>query len=90
MPPESSGQDTPEKQTEVAKFWANRGGEAIIVKLVNYGNKRFIEIRKHFTNREGKFSPTHHGVTLSIRKLPDLLKALTKAARHIAAADDDG
>ncbi len=72
--PEREGEDF-----EIAKFWANRKGEAIIVKLTRFENRWFVDARRYYTDKQGKLAPTVKGVTLVVRKLPDLLKALGKA-----------
>jgi Transcriptional Coactivator p15 (PC4) len=64
---------------EIAKFWANRGGDAIIVKLVQYHGRWCVDCRRYFTNKSGLFSPTAKGLMISVRKLPDLVKAITRA-----------
>lgn len=80
-------------EVEISKFWANRRGDAIIVKLVEFGGKWFIDARRHYTDRSGRFAPTAKGTMLCIRKLPELLKAIEKAEREARARnliDNDG
>lgn len=69
------------EEIEIDKWWANRRGEAIITKLVEINGRWFIDIRRHFTNSSGKFSPTQTGVMLPVRKIPDLARSIAKAER---------
>jgi len=64
---------------EVAKFWKNRKGEAIIVTLKSFEGRPIVDIRTHFTTKEGKFQPTTKGLALMVLRLPDLAKAINKA-----------
>jgi hypothetical protein len=68
-----------EQPIECAKFWRNRGGEAVIVSLREYEGRVVVDCRVHFTNREGKLQPTGKGLSLVILRLPQLAKAITKA-----------
>jgi hypothetical protein len=63
----------------LSKFWRNRGGEAVIIQLREYEGVALVDIRVHFTDRDGKLAPTPKGLSCSVRKLPDLVKGLTKA-----------
>jgi hypothetical protein len=75
---------------EVAKFWCNRHGEAVIVCLREYQGRALIDCRVHFTNREGKLQPTNKGLSLVRARLPDLAKAkaLVKA-QELGLLDSD-
>jgi hypothetical protein len=64
---------------EIAKFWANRGGVACIVQIKTYGDLRLIDVRKFYTAPDGTLAPTPKGVSLSLRKLPELASAVNKA-----------
>jgi hypothetical protein len=77
---------------EVAKFWRNRRGEAIIVCLREYEGRPLIDCRVHFTNKEGKLQPTSKGLSLVLARLPDLAKAINRAlvkAKELGLIDDD-
>jgi hypothetical protein len=74
--------NTPEsdlEEIEIAKFWANRKGEAIIVKLTPFKGRWFVDARRFYTDKQGKFAPTAKGICLPLRKLDDLTRALAKA-----------
>jgi hypothetical protein len=63
----------------VADFWANRRGEAVRVQFRELEGQTLIDLRRHYTGREGKLVPTKKGLSLAIRKLPDLAVAIAKA-----------
>ncbi len=67
------------EEIEIAKDWANRKGEAIITKLVEFKGRWFIDVRRHYTNKDGRFAPTPKGLMLPVRKIVNLAKAVTKA-----------
>jgi Transcriptional Coactivator p15 (PC4) len=78
---------------EIAKFWRNRQGEAVIVCFREYQGRALIDCRVHFTNKEGKLQPTNKGLSLVLARLPDLAAALNKAmqqARALGLLPDDG
>jgi hypothetical protein len=62
---------------EIAKFWANRKGEAIVISLATFEGRNLVDVRKHYTSREGKLLPTPKGLALQVLRLP--VTALTKA-----------
>jgi hypothetical protein len=64
---------------EVSKFWINRSGDACIIQLKQYHSKWFIDCRRYCSTKEGLFAPTSKGIMIAIRRLPDLIKAITKA-----------
>jgi hypothetical protein len=66
---------------EIAKFWRNRRGEAVIVQLREYEGHVLADARMNFTNKEGKLQPTGKCISISVRRLPELAAALTKAER---------
>jgi hypothetical protein len=63
----------------VAEFWANRRGESVRVQLRTFEGAVIVDVRKHYTGAEGKLLPTKKGVSLVVRRLPDLAAAITKA-----------
>jgi hypothetical protein len=66
---------------EIAKFWKNRCGEAVIVQLCEYEGRVLADARVNFTNQEGKLQPTGKGISISVHRLPELVAALAKAER---------
>lgn len=75
----SAHRPTLDEPIEVAKFWRNRRGEAVIVSLREYEGRALIDCRVNFTNKEGKFQPTAKGLSLVVARLPELAKAINKA-----------
>ena len=69
-----------ESPTIITKFFKNRWRRAVIViSLDHYEGNDIIDIREHFTDAAGCNRPTRKGLTLGIRKLPALARALVKA-----------
>lgn len=63
----------------VSEFWANRRGESIRVQFRTFEGMVLLDVRKHYTGADGKLLPTRKGLSLTIRRLPDLNAALAKA-----------
>ncbi|MGY4409120.1 hypothetical protein ACVWW4_000856 [Bradyrhizobium sp. LB7.1] len=78
---------------EIAKFWKNRGRyESLHVSLSEYEGHPLINVRVYTTGTDGIDRPTPKGVSLGIRKLPELARALVKAeaeARRRGLLDAD-
>jgi hypothetical protein len=66
---------------EVAKFWKNRRGEAIVVRLSEYEGHILIDQRSWFTAPDGTLRPGKE-LACSVRHLPELAGALNKALDH--------
>jgi hypothetical protein len=76
----------------IAKFWRNRQGEAVIVQLREYEVRIILDARVNFTDREGRLRPSKKGLSVSVRRLPELCRALAKAeqkARELGLLDDE-
>jgi Transcriptional Coactivator p15 (PC4) len=63
---------------EIARFWKNRRGEAIVVRLSAYEGHVLIDQRTWFTAADGTLKPGK-GLACAIRHLPELAAALNKA-----------
>ena len=77
----------------ISEFWKNRGGETVRIQLREFEGVALVDIRVHYTDKEGKLAPTPKGLSCSVRKLPDLVKGLTTAlarARDIGLLADTG
>ena len=77
----------------VAEFWANRRGESVRVQLREFEGRALVDVRKHFTDSAGKLQPTRKGVSLAVRRLPDLASAINRAvdkARELGLIADKG
>jgi hypothetical protein len=64
----------------IARFWANRRGEAIFVQLRPFEGCALVDVRKHFTAADGTMQPTKKGLSIVVARLPELAAALSKAA----------
>jgi hypothetical protein len=76
---------------EIAKFWKNRKGEAIVVRLSEYEGHILIDQRTWFTAQDGTLKPGK-GLACSVRHLPELVTGLNKAlakARELGLIDRD-
>jgi hypothetical protein len=77
----------------VDQWWANRRHDAIVTTLSTFKGHNIIDVRKHAMNREGKLVPTGKGVAMTVKRLPDLLKAVQKAiakATELGLLDAEG
>jgi len=78
---------------EIEKFWANRRKDAIITTLSTFKETNLVDIRKYVMSREGRLVPTPKGISVKVTRLPDLLKAVTKAvekAKALGLIDGEG
>lgn len=66
---------------EIAKFWRNRRGEAVIIQLREFEGRAIVDARVNFTDKEGHLRPTKKGLSIAVKRLPDLAAALAKAER---------
>lgn len=69
----------------VAEFWCNRRGEAVRVQLREYEGVAILDLRRHYTASDGVLRPTKKGLSIAIRKLPDLVSAINKAEQKARA-----
>jgi hypothetical protein len=69
---------------EIVKFWKNRKGEAIVVRLSPYEGHVLIDQRAWFMARDGTLKPGK-GLACSVRHLPELAAALDKAVAEARA-----
>jgi hypothetical protein len=77
---------------EIAKFWRNRKGEAVIVQLREFEGRILVDARVNVTDRDGRLQPTKKGLSVAVRRLPELAAALAKAelkARELGLIDDE-
>jgi Transcriptional Coactivator p15 (PC4) len=80
---------------EVAKFWRNRRGEAVIVSLRTFEGRILVDCRIFFTASDGRLQATKKGLSLAVARLPELAEAITKALAQartlgLIGDDDDG
>jgi hypothetical protein len=78
---------------EIVKFWKNRKGDAVVVSLSTFEGRNLVNVRQHFTSKDGKLLPTSKGLAMQVLRLPELVKAVEKAlskAREIGLLDGEG
>ena len=78
---------------KIAEFWKNQRGFSVRVELTTYEGQDLVDVRSYATAADGTMQPTRKGISLSIRKLPELLAALVKArdkAAELGLLDEDG
>ena len=78
---------------EIAKFWKNRKGDAVIVQLREFEGHVVADARVNFTDNEGRLRPTKKGLSIAIARLPDLAGAINKAlskARELGLIAEKG
>jgi hypothetical protein len=85
---------------EISKFWKNRRRDtAIVVSLNSYEGHNLVNLREHFVGSDGCMRPTTKGLSMVVRRLPELSRAIRHAlerARELdllpeeAASDDQG
>ena len=76
----------------VDRCWVNRQHDALVITLSTFNDINLVDIRKHSMTRDGKLVPTPKGIALKVTRLPDLMKAVTKAlkrARELGLLDDE-
>jgi Transcriptional Coactivator p15 (PC4) len=69
----------------VAEFWANRAGESVRIQFREYEGTALVDVRRHYTAKDGVLRPTQKGLSITIRRLPDLARAIAKAERKARA-----
>ena len=78
----------------IAKFWKNRQHiETVHATPSEYQGHCLISVRIYATGTDGIDRPTTKGVSMSVRKLPELARALAKAeakARELGLILNDG
>jgi hypothetical protein len=75
----------------ISKFWKNRRHDAVIVSLSTYEGHNLVDLRTH-AMKEGRLVPTPKGLAMVVRRLPELVDAVTKAlakARELGLIDPD-
>jgi hypothetical protein len=65
---------------EIAKFWKNRRRDtAIVISLSSYEGHNLVSVREHFVGGDGCMRPTTKGISVVVRRLPELSGALRRA-----------
>lgn len=75
----------------ISKMWKNRRrSESVHITLSEYEGHSLINVRVYATGTDGIDRPTPKGVSMSVRKLPELAAGLAKAldkARDLGLLD---
>ena len=89
----SARRPTLTEPVEIGKWWKNRRRiVAVAVTLTPYQGNDLVDIREHFTDREGRMRPSRRGVCLTVKQLPLLHLTVTKAlakARALGLLDGE-
>jgi Transcriptional Coactivator p15 (PC4) len=73
---------------EIAKFWKNRRRDrAIVVLLSHYEGHNLVDVREHFIGADGLMKPTTRGLSLVVRRLPELSRAVRAALEKARSLD---
>jgi len=76
------------------KLWKNRKRDsAIVVSLSAYEETNIVNVREHFIGSDGIMRPTTKGIAMSVRRLPELSRAVRLAlekARALNLLPEDG
>jgi Transcriptional Coactivator p15 (PC4) len=87
----SARKPTLDEPVVVSQEWINRRHDALTVSLTTYNGVNLVDLRKFAMNREGRLVPTRKGISIRVTRLPDILKAVSKAvdkARELGLLDD--
>jgi hypothetical protein len=70
----------------IAKFWKNRRrNESVHVTLSEYEGHALVSVRVYASGADGCDRPTPKGVSISVRKLPELAAGLARALERAKA-----
>ena len=73
---------------EISKFWKNRRRDtAVVVSLNSYEGHNLINVREHFVAADGCMRPSTRGLSLVIRRLPELSRAVRRALEKARELD---
>jgi len=71
---------------EIAKFWKSRDRRiAIVAALKSIEDQNVIDLREFYTDAHGCMRPSTRGLTMVVRRLPELSRALRRALEHARA-----
>jgi hypothetical protein len=74
----------------ISEFWANRRGESVRVQLSEFEGRVLVDVRRHYTDKEGKLRPTRKGISIAVTRLTELAGAINQAvakARELGLID---
>jgi Transcriptional Coactivator p15 (PC4) len=68
---------------EITKFWKSRRRDiAVVVALGPYKEHNLISVREYVVGSDGTMRPSVRGVSLVVRRLPELAAALGRALKQ--------
>jgi Transcriptional Coactivator p15 (PC4) len=89
--PPGAQRTTLREPVDVDKWWKNRRGDVIRVRLSTFEDRNLVDLRTWFTAADGTLAPGK-GFSSSIKHLPRLAEAFAKAAakaRELGLIGDD-
>jgi hypothetical protein len=93
-PPDHRSRPTLAEPVIVSRFWKSRRRDiAVVIALGPYKEHNLISVREHVVGSDGIMRPSTRGVSLVVRRLPELAAALDKAlakARELNLLPEDG
>jgi hypothetical protein len=79
---------------EIAKISKNRRRDkVIVVSLSAYEETNIVNVREYFVGSDGCMRPTTRGIAMSVRRLPELSRAVRRAletARSLNLLPEEG
>jgi hypothetical protein len=70
------------------KLWKNRQRQiAIVVSLSSYEGQNLVSIREYFTDQAGCMRPSTKGLSMVVRRLPELSRAVRLALEKARSLD---
>jgi hypothetical protein len=63
----------------VSEFWVTRSGQSVRVQLREFEGRALIDLRRHYTGKDGTLQPTKKGLSIAVTRLPELVTAINKA-----------
>jgi hypothetical protein len=73
---------------EISKFWKDRRRDtAIVVSLNSYERHNLVNVREHFVGSDGCMRPTTKGLSMVVRRLPELSRAIRHALERARELD---
>lgn len=93
---ERSSAPAPAQETRtlavVDKFWRDRSGRAVVVRLIEFNGHALIDLRTFYTADDGTLKPAK-GFACNVRLLPRLARSIEKAVakgRELNLISDKG
>jgi hypothetical protein len=73
---------------EIAKWWKSRRRDiATVVSLGSHEGVNIVHVREYYTDHAGCMKPSTRGIAMSVRRLPELSRAVRLALEKARALD---